>query len=286
MKLSASDPQRTVFAGTTFGPGRCGGTVALPFTVNVPDAWLVLDAGSSPYGATPNSKFAFLLPDGDELLQATTLARCVTGGPVYMPDWMQWPNNQGRESVRGDGISGGGHGASGMSALGGTLRKGELVGTTPIHHAIKINPFGKAALYYSATITGFRWPAKAADGYAPGTYKGNDPNVVMGSLLALEPALTPAGLGITTEPGKLLFAAMQDYGLCFTEDAAWDTWDLIVERDAEVEFASKWGFDMGSATWRGEVNRLMQALSAVTNNAPASVGGGGTPRRPLAPPFE
>lgn len=285
LKTAAADPEREVRGNDTFGPGRCTGDAVLPFTVRIADDWLVPDAGSSPYGLTPNSNFALLLPDGITLLQGTTLARCAPGGPMYVPSWMQWPNNQGRESVRGDGVSGGGQGASGMSALGGTLRLGELTGKSPIRHAIKINPWGERDLYYSASLPGFKWPARAADSYAKDSYRGLDPNVVMGSRLALDPKLTPETLGIETEPGKRLFAALQDYGVYFTEDAAWDTWDLIIERGAELEFESAWGFSMASEKWRGEVNKLMQSLSAVTNETPTNIAGGGTPRQPLAPPF-
>ena len=79
---------------------------------------------------------------------------------------------------------------------------------------------------------------------------------------------------------------MQNYGVHFTEDAAWDTWDIIVERDAEKEFEKSYSYSMKSEIWRDEVNRLMQALYIVDNNGPNSMGGEGTPRQPLAPPFE
>ncbi|MEM6645129.1 MAG: T9SS type A sorting domain-containing protein [Bacteroidota bacterium] len=285
MELSASDPLRPALGTTAFGPGRCNGTEQIGVSLNIPDEWLVPDAGNSPYGGTPNSNFAFRLPDSDTVFEGSLVSRCVAGGPVYLPDWMRWPNNRWHQDLRGDGFDGGGQGASRMSALGGTLRMGELVGTDPIRHVIKVNPWCERDCYYSNDLPGFKWPARSADNYAPGGYRGTDPNLVMGTLLAIPPGITEASLGLQTEAGRKLFFAMQNYGVYFTEDAAWDVWDLIVERDAEIEFEQVYGFSMKSTRWRDEINRLMQALHVVTNNSPTSIGGGGALRQPLAPAF-
>ena len=151
---------------------------------------------------------------------------------------------------------------------------------------IKINPFAGRYCYYSEEIPGWRWPARAADAYAAKEYKGTNPAVVMGSLLALKPDATAERLGIRTAPGRKLFHVLQDYGAYFTEDAHWDAWDLVVERDAEKEFERMHGFSMKSATWRDEINRLVIVLHVIDNNGPQSIGGGGKPRRPIAPPFK
>nr|MCU0875058.1 hypothetical protein [Pirellulaceae bacterium] len=166
-----------------------------------------------------------------------------------------------------------------------TLRKGELVGERPIRHVIKLNPYAARFCFYSQHIPGWRWPAHKADSYAASEYKGTNPAVVMGSLLALRPDATPERLGIQTAAGRKLFHVLQDYGTYFAEDAHWDTWDLVVERDAEKEFEQAYGFSMKSGTWRDEVNRLVIALHVVDNNGRQSIGGGGEPRQPLAPPF-
>lgn len=155
----------------------------------------------------------------------------------------------------------------------------------PIRHVVKINPYAARYCYYSQAIPGWRWPACKADSYAAKDYKGTNPAVVMGSLLALPPDATPGHLGIRTKPGQALFHVLQDYGAYFTEDAHWDTWDLVVERDAEKEFEREHGFSMKSEKWRDEVNWLMSALQVVDNNGPKSIGGGGKPRQPLAPRF-
>ena len=286
LRTAATDPERAVLDSPTWGPGRASGKTPLGFSLRVPDDWIVPDAGKeNPYGLTPNANFAFLMPDGDSVLQGCKVCRTVRGGPVHMPDWMRFPGNRKTVSLRSDGLEGGGQGASGMSALGGTIRLGELVGDRPIRHAIKINPFAARYCFYSKEVPGWRWPAKRADGYAPKEYQGPNPAVVMGSLLALKPDATPEALGLQTAPGRKLFFALQNYGAYFTEDAAWDTWDLIVERDAEKEFERAHGFPMNGERWRDEVNRLMTALHVVDNNGPSSLGGGVKPRQPPAPPF-
>ena len=286
VRTKTSDPERAVLKSAGW-KNRSIGKEALGFSLRLPDGWTVPDTGpDNPYGLTPNCNFAILLPDGDLVLQGTRITRVDPTGPVHLPEWMKYPKNRKTVSIRGDGLHGGGQGASRMSALGGTIRLGELTGTAPIRHVVKINPYAARVCFYSAEIRGFRWPAFAADGYAPNTYKGSNPEVVMGSLLALPPNATPEKLGIQTEPGRKLFRALQDYGTYFTEDAAWDVWDIIVERGVEVEFEKAYGFSMRSPTWRNEVNRLMTALHVVVNNTPDSIGGGGTPRQPLAPPFE
>ncbi len=284
---SENDPEQPVLNSPTWGPGRCSGTTSLGFSVRVPDTWIVPDAGNSPYGLTPNSNFAFLLPDRETVFQSSTVSRCKVGGPVYMPEWMKWENNRKFVSIKSDGLHGGGQGASGMSALGGTIRLGELVDDQPIRHAIKINPWAEKYLHYSEEIPGWKWPAFSADTYAPHTYNRNaDSDIVMGSLFAIPPEISKEDVGITTQAASKLFFAMQNYGVYFTEDAAYDVWDIIVERNVEIEFENEFGFSMTSDLWRSEINKLMKALHIITNNNPDTIGGGGTLLQPLAPDFE
>jgi hypothetical protein len=285
LELKATDPERKALGSSAWGPGRCDSVNDLNFKLRVPDDWIVPDAGNSPYGLTPNSNFAFRLPNSDMVFEGSKVARCQVGGPVYFPDWMVWPNNRKQQDIKGDGLKGAGQGASGMSALGGTIRLGAWTSDEPIRHAIKINPWAEKYCYYSSSIRGFKWPAISADSYAAAEYKGTNPNIVMGTLLAIPPDVTEESLNLTTIPGKKLFFTMQNYGVYFTEDAAWDTWDIIVERDAELEFQSAFGFSMSSNMWKNELNKLIQALHVVTNNTPATIGGGGNPLQPLAPVF-
>ncbi len=284
LRTQGTDPDRPVLESPAF-KNRIG-TAPLGFSLRVPDDWIVPDIGpDNPYGRTPNANYAILLPDGVSVMQGARITRPVRGGPVYLPTYMNRPANRQPISIRGDGLGRIGQGASKMSTLGGTLRLGELVGAAPIRHAIKLNPWAARYCYYSRELPGWRWPALAADAYAEQEYKGRNPAVVMGSLLALRPEATPEALGLQTAPGRKLFHVLQDYGAYFTEDAHWDTWDLVVERDAELEFARVHGFTMKSAVWRDEINRLVVALHVIDNNGPERIGGGGVPRRPLAPPL-
>ena len=297
LKTSPAYPARDVFAergGFSRDGGRCSSQdLDLGFDLRVPDDWIVPDAGNSPYGLTPNSSFAIITPDCLRSIQGQVLARCEVGGPVYMPDFMRFEGNRRESSLRGNGLDIGtaGHGASGLSTLGGTIRLSELTDDQPIRHAVKVNPFANKVLHYSEAVPGYRWPASRADGYAgnpssPIRYNPNaDTALVMGSLLAIPPDATPENLGLTTEAGRKLFYAMQNYGVYFVEDAAYDTWDIVAERGVELEFEAAYGYGLGSDQWLAELNRLMTSLSVITNNGPESIGGGGTPRVNLAPDF-
>jgi len=287
LKLDASDPLRRAFQTSTFGAGRCSATVPHDIWLPIPDDWIVADAANSPYGDTPNSNFAFLLPESDTVFEGSVISRCVAGGPFYLPEFMKWPQNRSYQSIRGDGLQGGGQGASGMSALGGTIRLGELIDDNPIRHAIKINPWAEKYCHYSDSVPGYKWPAASADSYASIIYNPNaDPDIVMGSLFAIPPSVSQESLNLETVAGKKLFFTLQNYGAYFTEDAAWDTWDLIVQRGVEQEFEDVYGFSMSSSTWHSELNKLMQTLHVVTNNTAESIGGGATPLQPLAPDFQ
>lgn len=288
VRTSASFPERAVLDSPTWGPGRATGTTPLGFSLRVPDDWIVPDAGpDNPYGLTPNANFAFLLPDGESVLQGCKVCRPEAGGPIYMSEWMKYAGNRKPASVYGDGVTDNrGQGATSMSAFGGTIRLGELISKEPIRHAIKVNPFAARVCFYSDETQGYRWPAKRADSYAKEQYKGRDPNVVMGALLAIPPTVSADDLGLKTAAGRKLLFALQNYGAYFTEDAAWDTWDLIAERGVADEFESAYDMAMNSREWLDEVNRLMTAACVVTNNGPDRIGGGGQPLQPLAPPFE
>ena len=299
LRLSPADPLRPVYGHNSWGPGRCSGS---PSGTNwpVPDDFIVPDAGQgNPDGLTPNNPFAFLLLDGETVFEAQVLARCEAEGPLYMPSWLEIGGNpqKARRSIYGDGITslhgdgGFGHGASGMSALGGTIRLGELSGAEPIRHALKFTLWAALYLSYDADdpTPGYRWPATGADSYAgdpgnPAHYQGTNPLLEMGTLLALHPDLTPAELGLETEVGRKLFAAMQTYGIYIVEDSAWDQTLLVWEKGVEQEI-NNLGLEPDSGSLKADFNRLFQALSIVTNNGPDSIGGGGTPLAPLAPPF-
>ena len=109
---------------------------------------------------------------------------------------------------------------------------------------------------------------------------------MMGTLLAVKPEITPDSIGLTTEPGRRLLWVLQNYGAYITEDAGWDVFDFIIERGAEVEFEETFGYSMQSPRWRDEVLKIAEELHIVSNNGPSTIGGGGEPLQPLAPPLQ
>jgi hypothetical protein len=89
---------------------------ALMFDVPMPAAFVV---GDTPTSDTPNSGLAALLADGRTIKQTQPFARCTAGAPGTSDD--VFPD----VDLYGPGIPGA-HGGSGLSAIGGTLRVGEL----------------------------------------------------------------------------------------------------------------------------------------------------------------
>ena len=280
-----NDPSVPAYMITTWGAGRCTGTTPQQQAqwhpeagqpVKVPYNFIVPDATA---GGTPNNSSAFLMPDGKTLVSFNGTARCQQGGPLY-GNWF------GLSDIYGDGIAGG-HGGSAMSSIGGSIRKGELLNDTPIHHALKIDIWGNW-LHYSPTspTPGRRWPAILADGGAANQYKGSNPALVMGSLLAIPPNATAQSLGLTTKTGKKLFQALQDYGAYVVDDSGWDYNYLCIERSAAQEYEKVSGHSLDSdAAFQSDFAKIVAAVKVVDNNGPNSIGGGGEPRQPFAPPI-
>lgn len=99
-----------------------------------------------------------------------------------------------------------------MSAIGGTIRLGELVPGGVISHAMKVNLFADKNLYYDSKLLGFRWPALTNDSYASNNYRGKNPALRMGALLAIPPQIAD-NLNLLTEPGKILLQAFRKIGV-------------------------------------------------------------------------
>jgi hypothetical protein len=277
-KLKASDPQRPVYSPGNFGPGRCTGTQPMQISLPIPDNLIVPDATSNPY-STPNNPSAFLMPDGKTIEQFQPLARCQAGGNVH-----GWRNPWGGVNIYGDGIKGT-HFGSGLSAIGGSIRKGELINNLPIYHALKVNLWAEKYLYYSPNIKGFRWPADRADSYAAERYRGKNPKLVQGTLLAIPPRISEASLKLQTQPAKKIFRALQNYGAYIVDDSHWDAYYFAVENGVPEEFRKKYGYDFEGNNNRfyEDAMKLFQALHIVDNNRPNNIGGGGKRRVALAP---
>lgn len=163
--------------------------------------------------------------------------------------------------------------ASGISGLAGLIRRDELVaGYIPHALAIAVQP---TALNYNAP-GGAHWvfPASWSDNPGPQNRSyGTSGNLYMGSLLAIPPDVNVDALGLSAQ-GRAIAHALQDYGAYIVESGGGN-----VIYYAEPASSSILG------TSGGELGRLTPYLRVVANNGPNAIGGGGTPRAPLAPPF-
>ncbi len=228
---------------------------------------------------TPNACLAILESDGRTIRQLEPACRIEPGGHIV---GYHWPV----VDIYGPG-SGGSHGASSLSTIGGSIRRGELIAAEPIRHAVKINIWAKKYLNYTAKNKGYRWPATSADSYAADGYKGSNEGFTIGTLLAIKPDVSLDTLPIKSEPGKKLFHALQDYGAYIPDDSAWDSHDLCIETGVAKEVKERYALEMASdhGQWHDEVNTMISLLHIVDNNSTDTIGGGGKPRAPLAPAF-
>jgi hypothetical protein len=141
-----------------------------------------------------NNALALLQPDNDTLVLTQPAYRCTPDAPL-LSLYDAW---HGNGSLRGNG-NWGGHGGSALNAIGGSLRVGELLPSSPQppQHVLKLQLW--AAQYYYGPAAGankstcFRWPALCCDGYSddPTLYGGGNPLLTPGALLALPPAAGP-----------------------------------------------------------------------------------------------
>jgi len=282
VKTKSTDPVVKVYSPSSWGqrwPGdRPQGEMHVPYNFILADA-----SGNS----TPNNCATFLMPDGRTLKQLEPCCRAVAGAQI-----VGWRYND--VDLFGDGI-GGAHYGSGLSAIGGSIRKGELTSDEPIRHALKLNVWGKKYLYYdkSAKI-GYVWPADRHDSCAPSgdqAYGGSDPALRMGTLLTIPKNITAESLGLKTEIAKKIFYALQNYGCYIVDNSGWSCYDWSIEDGVDAEVQAKYGYRTYASTtenksYRDDTLKMIKSLHIVTNNSPTSIGGGGTPCKPLAPDFE
>jgi hypothetical protein len=269
------------------GKNRCAATGGLVVTVPIPTNYIV------PH-STMNNSAVFLMPDRRTIVQNQPVTRCTAGKPGTT--MAKFAN----VDIYGTGITGS-HGGSGMSAIGGTLRLGELRpgSTTGPRHALKINVYGKEAFYNCSTKADcFRWPAVTADTNAVnnyGTLTNNQTKAMkQGSLLAIPYSVAIASLKLETQPGQQLAWTLQNYGAYIVDDTGSPGVALNTEDGPDgskaAEFKKDWGYDMkqyvnSNTAWRRDMQKIVKALYVVNNNTPTSIGGGGTPRQPLAAPI-
>lgn len=283
---------------------------------------VVVDAnGNVTIGNVTVDEHGSATPGQYSLVQLNATTREVIEGTVFGVPYPQFPSNfvVHGESLNETGILGG-HGGSALSSIGGTIRIGELTGDAPINHALKVNVWASQYLSYDADseTPGYRWPAIKADSYAGESgdrgYGGENPDLVMGSLLAIPTegqveqddgdtvtvSITADYLGLQTEPARKLFYALQNYGAYVVDDTAWDAQAFALESGALQDFEHAYGYSFEVAeydkydknahpeteSFYQDMEALFEALHVVTNNAPDNIGGGGDPLVPLSPELD
>lgn len=228
-----------------------------------------------------NNCSTFIMKDKTKIIQGQPLTLSKGGNPSWT-----WTIG-GIIDLKSDGYFGC-HGGSRLSGIGGSLREGELTSAEPIRHALKINVFCKR--FCSQTTNGFRWPAVVADsGYtnpsAENYYGGSNPAVKMGSLLAIKPGTDLSF--ITSTKLKKIAKAFTDYGAYVVDNTAWDVYGIAADkRVKDTLLNTDIAGDTESKEYHRQFQKLITSLMVVDNNSASSIGGGGTPRVPLAPCFD
>jgi hypothetical protein len=290
--LRPNDPVTTIQYSSVgwSGGNRCTPTSSTVLAQVPMPASFVVPSGNA------NNSSAFLLADHRTLVQVQPLARCTAGGVAT--SLAHAPN----ADLYGDGILGA-HGGSGLSSIGGTIRLGELrPGQQGPHHALKLVVYMKDAYKCATRSACFRWPAVTADSYAVGWYGtgAGNPNVSntamkMGALLAIPGTVDLASIGFETEPGRQLAWTLQNYGGYIVDDTYAPQFGFATENGPDgsflTQFHGDYGFDFqqkvgGNTAFMRDTQRIVAALKVVDNNGPSSIGGGGTPRQPLAAPLQ
>lgn len=155
-----------------------------------------------------------------------------------------------------------------LLGMGGLIRVAELK-NLHIPHATTV------VLSPTRAKPGPVWPAVADDYCAylvPSCYTGNVP---IGSLVVMVPTVDVTTLGLT--PAGLAFAhCLQDYG-AYANDTGGSDLAFLAE-DAAAGMPEL-------ADIRNDLAKISPYLAVVTNNSAQTIGGGGTPRQPLAPPL-
>jgi hypothetical protein len=243
-----------------------------------------------------NGCSAFLGTDNATVYQGQTTELTAGGDPSFGGSL---DATSGPVNIEGTGITGC-HGGSGLSGLGGTLTLADLTQSGPITHALKMELDGY--LNYSGANGGFRWPAIEADtGYNDSTsvnyYGGSNSNVQEGSLLALPKSISPSSFSNPTV--ARIARAMQDYGAYIVDTTATGSYNfssIITNYNASSQLLSDVCADSApcgspssnSDVISSELDNLFEDLEVVTNDSPATPGGGaiGASRcAPYAPAF-
>jgi len=260
-------------------------------------------AGNKDVVGNWNNCSVFLSANGSGIYQGEPLDYRAGRPPSYR---YPWPF----VALKGLG-TGGCHGGSALSGLGGTIRKGEMTAASPLRHALKIEL--DCIIYCSRKGNGgkgYTWPAGAADGGFKDPRNVNyydrsgtaDRFVMQGSLLALRPTFPLASL--RSPHARRIATALMTYGGYVVDNTAVSgsypqatkgVNAFAVQRGAEVEFPDRACPGVTARTTRQDgctfyrdLQTIFAHLAVVRNNSASTPGGGaiGSPRRAAyAPAF-
>lgn len=280
--------------------------VNLGYGVRTPTNYFNKLADASWDQNTPNASGGALLSDNKTIREWNYGFRMVDdkwhiGAPRGTLDLY----GDGVETARGK-AAWGGHGGSMLSGVGGSIRIGELFGSDPIRHAVKLTAcmklFGKNT-GGSNPQNVKTWPAFTVDA---SLYYGMDsdypgvvaPIVPMGALLAIPYGTDVNSLGLETAPALKLAYALQRFGCYVVDECGSAGWvqNLWCMEWGVVEEGIQHGINFGGRQakaktgvsyddWWRDSDRLLRACRVVTSNGPDSIGGGGTPLYTMAPDF-
>lgn len=150
--------------------------------------------------------------------------------------------------------------ASMLPNYAGKIRQSEIA-ASKIPHAMCVT------VPPSMLCDEYVWPAYAFD--RSNKYSGTTP---MGSLLALPSDLDISKLGLTTEQGRAIAKAAQDYG-CYVTDTGGDN---------GITFQAELGANVDNDTMHDDLTKIICNLKRISNNSSDNRGGGGTLRVPMS----
>jgi len=264
-----------------------------------------------------------ILYDDNHIREANYLCRCVAGTPITVVDnsWRDAYAIDG-DGLPTSGvptpeipfsISCGGHGGSCLSGFGGSIRRGELTNdksVDSIRHALKFT--FNMQMFGNLTHNGWSWPATHADGYAFNYATGEAYGYLaqqnnyttsqymgMGALLAIPITTNLDNLALESVVGTKLAWTLQNYGGYIVDDsydvaqygAGGNRQGIAMEQNVDADLKAVYGITEPvycnvSSPFLKDLNKIYGALKVITNNSPSSIGGGGVPLQPLAPPFQ
>jgi hypothetical protein len=246
--INAGSWSQPVYQATTSSPMA---TVSTPsegsFNYQIP-------AGATPSAPTPGDQDLNVVDPTDHWVDETW----VTAG-----SGSSWTANYHvRNDITGMGVGQGGTRAAGVSAIGGEIRTWEVQADS-IRHALAF------AMPRSSMTPGPIWPAISEDSGSVGTYTGA---LHMGTLVAIPSSVNLNSLGLSPT-GLAIARALQQYGAYLVDASTQFT--LYAEPSADPL--------LGAA--RNDLAAIHAQLRVITDSSSTSVGGGGQPLAPLAPPL-